>query len=125
MGVWSVDGEGKSFSADRGSDSSEFSQRWSSITFCFCLYHRRVFWFAFSARRSRLWIFPGMGIGLRYFLVVSRTDDDDAALARAHAGLVLSTRSAIVRIPRRTYRVRADCRPYLRYRWSTLGCFVY
>src|SRR5258708_13644315 len=109
MGVWSVDGEGKSFSADRGSDSSEFSQRWSSITFCFCLYHRRIFWVAFSARRSRLWIFPGMGIGLRDFLGVSRTDDANAALSRARAGLVLSTRSAIVRIPIRPYRVQPHC----------------
>src|SRR5258708_33569950 len=123
MGIWSVDGEGKSFAFKRRSDPSEFPQRWSGITFCLCLYHRRVFWFAFSARRSRLWIVPGMGIGLRHFLVVSRTNDTDAALARAHAGLVLSKRSAIVRIPRRTYRVRADGRAYLRHRCSTFGCF--
>src|SRR5260221_874279 len=109
MGVWSVDGEGKSFSADRGSDSSEFSQRWSSITFCFCLYHRRVFWFAFSARRSRLWIFPGMWIGLRYFLVVSRTDDDDAAVASVTAGLVFSKRAGIVRSRVRQDVLLPDC----------------
>src|SRR5258708_38406783 len=116
MGIRSVDGEGKSFSFNWRADSSEFPQRWSGITFCFCLYHRRVFWFALSARRLRLRIFPWMGIGLRHFLVVSRSDDDDAALARAEFGLVLSTRSAIVRIPGRTYCVRADCRAYLRHR---------
>src|ERR1700747_1675882 len=116
MGIWSVDGEGKSFSFNCRADPSEFPQRWSGITFCLCLYHRRVFWFAFSARRSRLRIFPGMGLGLRHFLVVSRTDDADAALARAPSGLVLSTRSAIVWVPGRTYRLRADCRAYLCHR---------
>jgi hypothetical protein len=55
-----------------------------------------------------------MGVGLRHFLVVSGADDAHAALARTQPGLVLSPRSGIVRIPRWTCCVWADCRHYLR-----------
>ena len=55
------------------------------VTFRFRLHHWRFLWFALSARRSWLWIFSGMGIGLWNFLVVSRAHDDHAAMARTEA----------------------------------------
>src|SRR6202140_4031623 len=58
----------------------------------------------------------GVGVWYRYLLVVSGADDAHATLARAYLGLVLSARSGIVWITRRTCCVRSDCRRNLRHR---------
>jgi len=49
MGVWPVDGEGKSFPCNRRADSSSLRERWSGVTFCLCLHNRLLFWITFSA----------------------------------------------------------------------------
>jgi hypothetical protein len=58
----------------------------------------------------------GWGLGYGIFLLVSRANDADATLARTQLGLVLSARSGIIWITRRTYCVRPDCRGDLRHR---------